>query len=386
MSRIKVAFFADTLKRNIDGAVRTMYQIIDHIPRQDFEFVFFTGEGNSEELGFSCVNVPTVTLPFNNTYKMALGSLARKKIENQLQDFQPDIIHIATPSPLGSFALKFAERHNIKVSTIYHTHFLSYVDYYFRHLPVFIDASRKLLIGHMQNFYNRCDVIFVPSRNMIESLSSIGILNSKMRLWQRGLDAQMFSPLKNNTELFDKARFNVLFASRLVWEKNLKTLIDVYNQSHQMGLPYNFIIAGDGYARTALEKEMPKAQFLGELKQSELSRVYASADAFIFPSVSETYGNVVVEAMASGLPCVIAKGGGTNDFIQDMHNGIICSPFDINAYIQALEKIRNNEELKNTFVCNALSYAHSMSWEQLVCRFFEELKTLRPTSSFKMSA
>ncbi len=380
MDKIKVAFFADTLLENIDGAVRTMYQIINRIPSDRFEFLFIVGQKPEEDLKFKCIEVPTVTIPFNDTYKMAVSTFVKSKLNSDLNKFSPDVIHIATPSILGSFALSYAESNNLLSLSIYHTHFLSYLSYYFRRLPFLIRPSQKLLIAHMQSFYNKCDVIYVPSNSMVEELSAIGVLSNKMILWRRGLDNEMFNPSKRDPDFLpqeaNRPVFNILFASRLVWEKNLATLGSIYKKSEELQLPYRFIIAGDGYAKEELEVAMPKAVFMGELSQLELSNVYASSDVFLFPSISETYGNVVVEAMASGLPCIIAKGGGTNDYIHHMESGIICSPNNECEYIDAIELLRRNTALKTKLINNALEYSRGLSWDSLVSKYFSDLEAM----------
>ena len=322
MRKIKVAFFAETLKENHDGAVRTMYQIIHRIPRDRFEFLFITGEAPSTDIGHEVLEVPSLRLPINNNYKLTLSFLFQKRIEDKLDNFQPDIVHIATPSPLGNFALSFANNRSIPVVTIYHTNFISYVDHYFQNLPLFIDPARNYLIAMMQKFYNQCDLILAPTREMKSELMAIGIFEDLIEVWKRGLESGMFSPLKKDEEymrqLTGNQNANLLFASRLVWEKNLLTLVGIYHEIRERELPYNLIIAGDGYAMDTLEEKMPGAYFLGNLSHDELSRLYASSDVFVFPSISETYGNVVAEAMASGLPCVIANGGGSKEFIEDV--------------------------------------------------------------------
>jgi len=379
MKKIKVAFFADTLRENIDGAVRTMYQIIDRIPSDSFEFLFIVGEKPERDLGFRCIEVPSLTIPFNPDYKIAINTFVQSHIEAELKAFTPDVIHIASPSLLGLFAVQYAERHDIHAVSIYHTHFISYLDYYFRKIPVLIEPSRKLAIAHMQNFYNRCNTIYVPSQRMIDELSGLGIFRSKMKLWRRGLDNGLFSPRHHKpgfwNEKWPDNTFKILFASRLVWEKNLKTLVRIYKASQDGGRPYQFIIAGDGHARTELQALMPNALFMGELSQMELAGVYANSDVFLFPSVSETYGNVVVEAMASGLPCVIGDGGGTGDFVVDNVSGLVCSPFDVSAYLDAIERLRTDSRLASRLTHEALQYANGMSWDTLVKAYFEDIST-----------
>lgn len=389
MKKIKVAFFADTLKENLDGAVRTMYQIINRIPQDQFEFLFIVGEKPNHALPFRCIEVPSMTIPFNPDYKIAINSFTQKRLDHELLAFNPDIIHIANPSLLGRYAVNYAEKHDIHTVTIYHTHFISYLDYYFRKFPFMIKAARKFVISHMQYLYNRCDTIYVPSNMIIDELTDLGILNSKMKLWRRGLDNNLFNPDNKTDDFWDSTipneKFKILFASRLVWEKNLETLTRIYKLAGDSNLPYQFIIAGDGHARADLQKSMPGALFLGELDHLQLGKVYANCDAFVFPSNSETYGNVVVEAMASGLPCIIADGCGTSDFIRHNHSGIICPPFDAMSYINAIEKLRANPGLRQQLVTNAREYAAGMSWNTLVDDFFRDLRNYK-AEKFAQSA
>jgi len=183
----------------------------------------------------------------------------------------------------------------------------------------------------------------------------------------------MFSLTKNNKP-------NLLFASRLVWKKNLKTLTKIYNQIQYSGQEYNLIIAGDGMAMEDLKKQMPNAFFLGKLSHDELAKFYASSDVFVFTSISESYGNVVAEAMASGLPCVIANGGGSASFIDHGNNGFLCSPEDENDYLNHIKRVLGNENLRNQFINNGLELTRDLKWQYLTETYFSDLETLASAS------
>ncbi|MBK8670809.1 MAG: glycosyltransferase, partial [Saprospiraceae bacterium] len=166
------------------------------------------------------------------------------------------------------------------------------------------------------------------------------------------------------------------FASRLVWEKNLKTLVKIYENAKRQKLPLNFIIAGDGMASDSLMKMMPEALFLGHVHHEELSSIYASCDVFVFTSISETYGNVVAEAMASGLPCVIANGGGSAHFVENGKNGFLCSPEDSLEYLEKIKLILTNEELRTSFIQEGLEFVAGLQWQQLTDIYFSDLHAL----------
>jgi glycosyltransferase involved in cell wall biosynthesis len=201
-----------------------------------------------------------------------------------------------------------------------------------------------------------------------------------MKIWQRGIDHQLFNPSKKRPKMIrgisQNDKPNILFVSRLVWEKNLQTLVDFYQTNQKNGAPYNLIIAGDGVARTELEEQMPKAFFLGSVNHQKLAQLYASADVFLFTSITETYGNVVIEAMSSGLPCVIANGGGSKSFIESGVNGFLCHPTDANDYFQKIQNLMNQPALHQTFVKNGLQYTKDLCWDTLANIYFEDVKKL----------
>jgi len=380
LKKIKVAFFAEILIEDFDGASRTMFQIIRRIDRQQFEFLFVCGKGPSELFGFKCVRIPTITLPFNNRYSMAIPVLAETQLKNKLTDFAPDVIHIATPSLLGHFALNFARTFQLPVLTIYHTHFVSYIDYYLSKIPVLIELVKSRLIAGQKDFYNLCDTVYVPSETIADEMKKMGIIPDRLKIWKRGIDTDIFSPKKRNTEFLQHITGNdnpnILFASRLVWEKNLETLFKIYDYCESKNLNYNFIIAGDGTAMKTCQQRMPGAIFTGNLQHERLAELYASADVFLFTSVSETYGNVVLEAMASGLPCVIADGGGSKDFITQGDNGFKCPPDHAASYVEKIEIILKDDDLRQQFSDKGRRYSLELDWHKLTAVYFDDLHNL----------
>lgn len=354
-----------------------MFQLIRRIPSDQFEFLFFSGVGPKTIAGFECVQIPAVTIPVNATYKMAVPWLLANSIRHKLQQFQPDIIHIATPSLLGEFALKYANRKQIPVLTIYHTHFISYVDYYLKSNPQLISFVRSMVAKNLHSFYNRCDRIYVPSEEMKLALLSWEVDVRRLKLWQRGIDTHLFSPAKRDLSAIQKLTGNthpvILFASRLVWEKNLETLCGIYQRLQEKQSGYNLLVVGDGVAREECQKLMPNAIFTGKLDQDRLSVLYASSDIFLFPSVTETYGNVVLEAMASGLPCVIADGGGSRNFIRQGINGFLCQPNEPDDYLDKITLLLENQALHRKFVEAGLRYSQAFSWDDLAATYFNDL-------------
>lgn len=380
MKRVKVVFFADILINDFDGASRTMFHLINRIPVDQFEFLFVCGLGPDRIAGFRCVHVHTLGVPGNRTYRFATPLLQKAELDKVIDAFSPQVIHIATPSLLGNYALKTAKRMGLPVMTIYHTNFISYVDYYIKNLPFLADFAKLKVKDTIRSFYNQCDTVYVPSRCMMQELAEEGVRTDVMKLWERGIDRELFSPLKRDEGLMRLITGNgdpcILFVSRLVWEKNLQTMIDLYNLIQQCGLKYNLIVVGNGTARKAVEKQMPKAYFLGHLDQNQLATVYASSDVFFFPSVTETFGNVVLEAMASGLPCVIAGSGGSKDFISHGINGYHCSAYNAADYLDKIRSVLDNPELAQQFSEKGVQQSKKYIWENLASIYFSDLKSL----------
>ncbi|MEY3243229.1 MAG: hypothetical protein RIR11_4668 [Bacteroidota bacterium] len=380
MARIKVAFFAEILIEDFDGASRTMFQLLRRIPTDQFEFLFICGVGADTLFGYDCITLPTLTIPFNKRYKMAVPALAKRKTMRQLQVFAPDVVHIATPSWLGSFALDYAAQYSKPVISIYHTHFISYVDYYLRSLPVLIRPIKAQIARFQRDFYNRCDTIYIPSESIASELIAGGLEPSRVTIWKRGIDLTLFSPLKKNlVQIREQTQSGlpiILFASRLVWEKNIETLIKTYELAQQRGTAAIFVVVGDGTAKEDCQRRMPKAVFLGNLDHQTLATIYASADVFLFPSISESYGNVVLEAMASGLPCVIADGGGSRDFVEEGINGFRCAPNNPEAYLDKITLLLNDTDLHNKISLAGQAYSRQFNWEALANRYFDDVATL----------
>lgn len=382
---VKVAFFAEILIEEFDGASRTMFQIINRIDKRQFSYLFVHGKGPDQLGDHACLKIPSLNTGLNKDYSFTMPLLAKEQLRQELDGFQPDVIHIATPSLLGFFALRYARERNIPVISIYHTNFISYIPYYLRKLPFLISPIQRWLITASKRFYNGCQNIYVPSHSMIRQLEQFGVASSKIALWQRGIDLNLFTPNKRDKSyvqgITGNDKPNILFASRLVWEKNVQTLINIYHRLQRADLAHNLIIAGDGAAMDDMRKQMPNAFFLGKMEHENLAKLYASSDVFVFTSTSETYGNVVIEAMASGLPCVIADGGGSADLIRHRHTGYKCMPMSAEDYIIHIKMLLHDPELHQVIQLAGLAQVKELDWEKLTSRYFDDVRELAESTS-----
>ncbi len=378
--KTKVAFVFEILKENFDGASRTVFQLINRIDNTKFEFLFLCAVPPGSDFTHKFVNFPSVVVPFNKNYRIGLPFLAGRKFKRQVDRFKPDAIHVSTPSLLGKRAIVYGNTRKIPILTIYHTHFIAYIEYYFRKVPFLIRPFKKITSMGTVDFYNRCNLVYAPTKIIINELSSLGVKPNILKLWKRGINFEVFNPSKKDKAFLGTITGNdlptILFASRLVWEKNLEMLIKINKNLFDDGVKFNLIIAGDGNAKHELREAMPNALFTGNLDHDELAKLYASCDIFLFASISETYGNVVAEAMASGLPCVVANGGGSADFVQNGINGYLCKHDDVELFVNRLKLLIEDRETRERFSENGLRFVSGLNWDSLAQTYFEDLEGL----------
>ena len=291
------------------------------------------------------IAVPSVKAPGRPEYRLTSGF--PKKQVRELENFDPDLVHIATPDILGYKAMRWAKKNNKIVVASFHTHFASYLKYYK------LGFLESLGWKYLKWFYENCKQVYVPTPSMAQELKDKNI-ETDFRIWARGVETDKFNPgyrseewRKNNG--IGENDVVVLFVSRLVWEKNLKLYADVINDLKKDHSHLKAVVAGDGPAMKEMKELLPDAVFTGFLKGEELSKVYASGDIFFFPSDTETFGNVTLEAMASGLPCVVADAPGSKSLVDHEKNGYIANISNFANVRKALEKLVVDPKLRAKF-------------------------------------
>lgn len=364
-STYKVAYFAGSMRPGIDGVTRVLYKLIEELNNRNIENIFVSPIiPDKEEQPTLMIKVPSVTVPFYKEYRLPYFS--QKIFENKLLEFSPDIIHINSPCPLGYAALRFGLKHKIPVVATYHTHFASYAKYYY------VKSLESFSWNYFRSIYNRCETVYVPSLPILNELRSHNLNTTEFL--PHGVDTEVFSPMFKSLDW--KIKLNItgkkvlLFAGRLVWEKDLQTFVEVYKILTAKRNDVAFVIAGDGPIREDLEKAMPKAIFLGYQTGKELATTYASSDIFVFPSTTETFGNVVVEAMASGLPPICVREGGAYGIINDGITGLIAEPRNASDISNKIEMLLGNSTLMDQIAVQAFQYAQTQSWNKVFDKLF----------------
>src|SRR5260370_5867755 len=302
---MRIAFCSDSVPAVWDGVPRTISEPVAPLSAARVEFQFLSAVPPAPRLAwrYRVHVVPSVPFPLYPYYRMGLP--VRRRLDRVLDRFAPDLVHVVTPSFLGLYGLHYARRRGIPALAGFHTGFVGLLEFYWlRHM----DCVARFLAPR---FYGQCAATLVPSRHQAAKLSEYGIQN--VGLWRRGVDSAAFSPTFRSAALRAEIGGDgvpiVLYVGRLAREKNLHYLIAAIELLRRAGTPFKLVIVGQGPMRRKLARCLPDAHFTGHIEGAELARWYASADVFAFPSTVETFGNVVLEAFASGLP-VVALGGG----------------------------------------------------------------------------
>lgn len=381
MSELRVAIFTGNYNHIRDGVSLTLNRLVGFLEEEGVPVIVFgpTAEEPAFEHKGEFVPVPSVPMPGRPEYRVTVGF--PDSAQNRLREFEPTLIHIATPDLLGFRAMRWAQTNEVQIVSSYHTHFTSYLKYY--------NLEMLELLGwkYLAWFYSQCKHVYVPSPSMADELNEKGI-DKGIRIWARGVYTDDFHPDKRDMEWrrsigYDDDDKIVTFVSRLVWEKDLQTFVDV---AKKLGDTIKPMIVGDGPARKELEAMLPDAYFTGFITGEELYRAYASSDVFLFPSDTETFGNVTLEAMASGLPCVVADATGSRSLVESGVNGYLAPPRSTKEFASCVRKIANDDQLREKMGHAARQKALAYSWENvnrtLLENYKEALESPRPMLKF----
>lgn len=366
---MRLAVFSDTYFPQVNGVSVILGKMKDYMHDNGIEYVYFV-PGDADEPGVFTFGGAKFPL-----YPELLITVPRyHKIEKILDEFKPDVIHLATEFSLGWQGMKYALRHQLPLTSTYHTNFVQYLSYY--GMPFLEKPGWR----YLRWFHNRCAVNFSPSLSTLRLLEQHGIPN--LRHCPHGIDSQLFNPAYRSQELRshyidDPDGKILLYVGRIAPEKDLEVLMEAAALLNQRGLEYRLLIVGDGPSRRKLEElKIDNVVFCGYQRGQDLYDLYASADIFVFPSLTETFGNVVVEAMASGLPVVAALAGGVEDNLQPGKNGLAFTAGDACDMATQIESLLKQPDLLRTLARGALAHARSRNWEDILAEFYRVLEDL----------
>ena len=308
------------------------------------------------------VGVQAIPLPLGRSeYRMARGLPRATRAD--LEAFAPDIVHVAAPELLGHRALSWARARGVATVASLHTRFETYPRYY--HMA-FLERP---LVAMLTRFYNRADEVLVPTPGMTRILRGWGV-TTPIDIWSRGVDHDRFSPARRDHDWrrslgIADDEIAVGFLGRLVKEKGLDVFAQVARALADRGVRHKLLVIGDGPARDWFAREVPGAVFAGFQRGPELGRAVASMDVFFNPSVTETFGNVTLEAMAAGVPVVAADATGACDLVDEGETGFLVPPRDAAAYADAIARIVREPGLRQRLGDAGHAKAAGYRWDAI---------------------
>ena len=362
----RIALFTGAYNHVVDGVALTLNRLVSYLEADDVPVLVFAPTIDEPPIEHAGTLAPASSIPMKGRpeYRISLG-LSPSSAE-ALDRFAPTIIHIATPDLLGLQALIYARIRKIPVVASYHTHFSSYLEYYR------MARAEKAMWAYLRWFYGHCSQLYVPTRSMADVLAEHGITEG-VQLWPRGVDIRQFNPDMRSMAWrrdvgFDDDDIVITFVSRLVVEKGLDVFADVMKQLKAGGEPVRCLVVGEGPAREMLEEAVPRAVFLGHQEGDDLARAYASSDIFLFPSETETFGNVTLEAMASGVPTVCADATGSSSLVLDGQTGYLVPGRDTDAFAERVRGLIHDVERRRNMGEAARAEAETYSWRLILGR------------------
>lgn len=303
------------------------------------------------------VPVPSIALPVRSEFRLALR--LPRAIRDDIKRFGPDLVHVSTPDILGTRAQSFARTLGVPIVASQHTRFETYLRYYG------LDWARPALDAHLRRFYRRCDHVLAPTEALVDEMRALRG-NDHASVWSRGIDPSLFNPHRRDHDWRRQRGIAdqdvaILFFGRVVLEKGIDTFVAVMKELQRRSSRVRALVVGAGPA-AALFDDVPRTVRTGHLAGPDLARAVASADIMLSPSTTETFGNVLVEAMASGLPVVSADAQNARSILAREY-GAICPPTDIEAYVAALSSLVEDADRRRAMGAAARQASLLYSWD-----------------------
>ena len=370
ISDLRIALFSGNYNYTRDGANQALNRLVGSLLGRGAKVRVYSPKVANPDFPPTgdLVGVPNVPMPVKGRGEYRMPTHLGAAVKRDLADFAPDIVHLSSPDPAAHGALKWAQERGIPVLASVHTRFETYPRYY---NMAFLEP---IIIRMLRRFYNRCDALVAPSQSMIDELLAMG-MHTRIGLWSRGVDRTIFSAARRDPEwrrslgLADDD-VAIVFLGRLVMEKGLDVFAETIARLRAAGAPHKVLVIGDGPARGWFEANLPGGIFAGFKTGEALGQALASGDVFFNPSVTETFGNVTLEAMASGLPVVAAGATGSASLVADGVTGRLVAPTgsmkgDAAAFAEALAPYCTDPALRAAHGAAGETRACEYSWEAI---------------------
>lgn len=360
---LRVALFSGNYNYVRDGANQALNRLVGYLQRQGAQVRVYAPKVANPAFPSKgkLVGVPSIAIPGRAEYRLPVALSPR--VRRDLAAFAPHVVHVSSPDIAGHRAVSWARRHRLPILASVHTRFETYPRYY---NMAFLEP---VLEAVLRRFYRRCDALVAPSESMAQVLRAQR-MNYDIDIWSRGVDRDVFHPGRRDTawrQSLGIADDEVVigFLGRLVMEKGLDVFSDSIDQLARRGVAHRVMVVGEGPAHDWFTERLPQAVFTGFQGGADLGRAVASMDVLFNPSVTETFGNVTLEAMACGVPVVAAAATGSQSLVDDGVSGRLIAPGAVRQFAEALRAYVEDPALRARHGAAGEARSLEFSWDRI---------------------
>ncbi len=374
--KLRIAVVTETYPPEINGVAMTISRMVEGL-RQKHVVELIRPRQNPQDSAKQEATLQEVLVrgfPIPRYQGLKLGLPARQRLIRLWTSQRPDVVHLVTEGPLGSSALSAARKLGIPVSSDFHTNFHSYSQHYG------FGWLQKTVAAYLRKLHNRTDTTLVPTNELRDTLEQEGY--QKLQVVARGVETALFHPGKRSGQLrkqwglAGEDELVVIYVGRISAEKNLPLVLRTFKAMQAVNPKLKLVMVGDGPVRAELQRQNPEYIFAGMRTGEDLAAHYASGDIFLFPSMTETYGNVTVEAMASGLAVVAYRYAAAAEHIVDGENGLHAEYGNADQFVEVACRLANDPAGIEKMRRQAHQTMLKLDWQNIVDEFEEALANL----------
>lgn len=362
---LRIAVVTETWPPEVNGVAMTLAKLVQGLSHRNHDVQLIRPRQTKTDSPMSDSSLEEVLMrgmPIPRYPELKLGLPSKKTLVKTWTLRRPDVVHIATEGPLGWSALQAAKVLKLPVTSDFRTNFQSYSKHYG------VGWLRKPIVAYLRKFHNATACTMVPTRELMWTLSQNGFAN--LKVVSRGVDTKLFNISKRDTSLrsswggTDDTKV-LISVGRMAPEKNLDQVLKTYEALKVTGLAFKLVMVGDGPLKEQFQKRYPEIIFPGMLSQSNLAAYYASSDLFIFPSQTETFGNVTLEALASGIPVLAFDCAAARDWVQTGVNGWLVAENNPEGFAAQAVTIFNSKDLLGQITQSTRQQVVHLDWDQI---------------------
>jgi glycosyltransferase involved in cell wall biosynthesis len=366
---MRVAVFTDNDFNKVNGVTTTLTALLDHAPADVRPRIYTAAGLGCDEPDYLALRSLSVPIPFYTEMQVYVPKW--RQYLKRVRDDGVEIVHLTTPGPLGLTALWVAKETGLPLVGSFHTDLGSYAS--------MLSGSSRLggwMNDYMRWMYRRCCSVLVPSAATCAALAGQGLPWERLVIWSRGVDTTLFDPARRSSALRAAWRSDddhpvIVYVGRVSREKSVDLLPPMLGRLRALGLACRLVVVGDGPYRRQLSDTCPEAIFTGTLGRTAVAEAFASADLFVFPSRTDTAGNVVLEAQASGLPVVVSDAGGPQENMVPGVTGLVCEGSDPLRWANAVATLLRDSEQRRAMCVAAREYALTRRWDRALEPLFD---------------